>query len=443
MAKRRVIAYFMHESERVSAEQAMTSANVTDSFAIGDMEDTQIAELKKQGIIVNAVSSTAVPDKAVAVNSTRLATLGFNLTPSAAVAFDDAAPALEDFYNVQLKGPLMETRRQQLESTGVRLLERDQLGGYKARLTAQQVSAVNALDFVDSVKWITPGNSAPKQVTQSVLPAPGAAPTTGLQMLTFDVRLHRPEDSAKIVDWLRNRNVSISGASGRKIRFFAIENSPVLIDLALLPEVDIIAEYVKPQLYNDCARRILGVETGQGNPTVCVGQDGKGQIVAVADTGIDDTHPDFAGRIVAKIARGRKNLADDPVGHGTHVAGSVLGDGSASSGQYKGIAPKASLFFQSLLDSNGDLGGLPLDLNDLFLEAYQGGARIHNNSWGRTRPPRTRSTARRWTSLFEIIRICSLSSQPATPVLARIQRKRLSDLSIGFLLDRRHPARMP
>jgi hypothetical protein len=146
---------------------------------------------------------------------------------------------------------------------------------------------------------------------------------------------------------------------------------------------------------------------------------------------------------VAKIARGRKNLADDPVGHGTHVAGSVLGDGSASSGQYKGIAPKASLFFQSLLDSNGDLGGLPLDLNDLFLEAYQGGARIHNNSWGRTRPPRTRSTARRWTSLFEIIRICSLSSQPATPVLARIQRKRLSDLSIGFLLDRRHPARMP
>lgn len=386
MAKRRVIAYFMHESERVSAEQAMTSANVTDSFAIGDMEDTQIAELKKQGIIVNAVSSPSAPDEAVARDSRRLAALGLSLTASAARAFDEATPAVEDFYNVQLKGPLMENWRQQLESAGVRLLERDQWGRYKARLTAQQVSAVSGLDFVESVKWITPGDSAPTQVTQSVPPTPGAAPATGLQMITFDVRLHLAEDNAKIVDWLRNRNVSISGASGRKIRFFAIENSPVLTDLALLPEVDVIAEYVKPELYNDCARRILGVAASQSNLTVCVGQDGKGQIVAVADTGIDDTHPDFAGRIVAKIGLGRANVTDDPKGHGTHVAGSVLGDGAASGGQYKGTAPKASLFFQSLLDSNGDLGGLPLDLNDLFTEAYQGGARIHNNSWGANTP---------------------------------------------------------
>jgi hypothetical protein len=64
------------------------------------------------------------------------------------------------------------------------------------------------------------------------------------------------------------------------------------------------------------------------------------------------------------------------------VAGSVLGDGYASGGKIKGAAPKARLFFQSLLDKDDGLGGLPFALEDLFEEAYQAGARIHNNSWG-------------------------------------------------------------
>jgi len=386
MAKQRVIAYFMHESERQSAEQAMTSAEVTDSFAIGDMEDADIAKLNEQNIRVNPVLLPSESEEGEALALTGVSTLGFVTGASAVAAFDDAVPKPVDFYTVQLKGPLMEKWRRQLDSAGVRLLERDKWGRYKARLTAQQVSALGAFDFVERVKWIPPRSSAPEQVTQSVTPSPGAPSPTGLKMLTFDVRLHLADDNAKIVEWLRNRNVNISGASGRKIRFFALENSPVLDDLALLTEVDVIAEYVKPQLYNDCARRILGVESSQSNPVVCIGQDGKGQIVAVADTGIDDAHPDFAGRIIAKIARGRANNATDPAGHGTHVSGSILGDGSASSGQYRGIAPKASLLFQSLLDANGELGGLPLDLNDLFREAYQGGARIHNNSWGANTP---------------------------------------------------------
>jgi hypothetical protein len=105
--------------------------------------------------------------------------------------------------------------------------------------------------------------------------------------------------------------------------------------------------------------------------------------VAVADTGLDDQHPDFQGRIVGLVALGRPpGDATDPHGHGTHVSGSVLGSGAASGGQHRGAAPGASLYFQSLLDANGRLGGLPLDLGDLFDDAYQNNARIHNNSWG-------------------------------------------------------------
>ncbi|QDT10773.1 S8 family serine peptidase [Planctomycetes bacterium K23_9] len=116
---------------------------------------------------------------------------------------------------------------------------------------------------------------------------------------------------------------------------------------------------------------------------------GSNQVVGVADTGIDTgdvvtMSQDFRGRIAANRihARGRLNNANDPDGHGTHVAGSILGGGANSNGMVRGMAPEAELVFQSVLDAQGGLGGLPLNLNNLFLQAFNDGARIHNNSWG-------------------------------------------------------------
>jgi serine protease AprX len=145
-----------------------------------------------------------------------------------------------------------------------------------------------------------------------------------------------------------------------------------------------VEEYVPPRLYNDRACVLLGVDGVSGLHTQSIVEEtGLGQIVAVADTGIDRTHRDIPPqRIVGVAALGRKNDVTDPVGHGTHVAGSILGDGSASGGVIRGTAPETNLFFQSILDSNGGLGGLPLQLQDLFDQEYQNGARIHNNSRG-------------------------------------------------------------
>ena len=64
-------------------------------------------------------------------------------------------------------------------------------------------------------------------------------------------------------------------------------------------------------------------------------------------------HPDFKDHIVAStygIPSTSQHLANAPYndgasdpdsGHGTHVAGSVLGDGTQSSGAITGIAPEA------------------------------------------------------------------------------------------------------
>src|SRR4051794_21322049 len=48
----RVIAYFMHESERHAATQAMAPPEITDSYVIGDVDPTRLDALRNEGLIV-------------------------------------------------------------------------------------------------------------------------------------------------------------------------------------------------------------------------------------------------------------------------------------------------------------------------------------------------------------------------------------------------------
>ncbi|HEU5111062.1 MAG TPA: S8 family serine peptidase [Micromonosporaceae bacterium] len=73
------------------------------------------------------------------------------------------------------------------------------------------------------------------------------------------------------------------------------------------------------------------------------GYDGTGVTVAVLDTGIDDTHPDLAGKVVAAQNFTTEPTAEDMFGHGTHVASIVVGTGAASDGRYRGVAPGATV----------------------------------------------------------------------------------------------------
>ena len=157
-----------------------------------------------------------------------------------------------------------------------------------------------------------------------------------------------------------------------------------------------VAPYAAPQLHNN----IGGGQIMRANEVrQSLGLFGAGQTVAVADTGLDvgnpaTIHPDFKGRLVKAYCLGRPSPCDwsDPNAHGTHVAGSVLGNGNASGSNpathqypttsFPGVAPEAKLVMQSIEAADGSLSGIPDDAGDLMRQAYGDGARIHTNSWG-------------------------------------------------------------
>ena len=80
---------------------------------------------------------------------------------------------------------------------------------------------------------------------------------------------------------------------------------------------------------------------------------GKGIGVCILDTGIYE-HIDFTGRIWAfyDFLDFKRRPYDDN-GHGTHVAGLVAGDGTASMGKYRGAAPGCGIIALKVLDRYG------------------------------------------------------------------------------------------
>jgi len=232
----------------------------------------------------------------------------------------------------------------------------------------------------------------------------------GLPDDACDLIFFSREDRARIAADLDAQDVEILDSSNYKLRLRYTDSLDSLRNISGVK----LADYSRPTQL--CTNEDLN--TAVARPVTSIGGSelrGKGQVIAVADTGLDSglnddsLHPDFQERVKAIISlplnKSWKNVAenhdsddgaaDRSSGHGTHVAGLALGSGIRSSGLHQGVAPEAQLVFQAIeqhvevkseysnqFKSGYYLSGRPLDVGELFEQAREFGARIHVNAWG-------------------------------------------------------------
>lgn len=378
-----VKAYTMTDAARALAEQAIADGLIADperagGFVEGSCSAEDVRALVARGLDIRTTGTLPdVPEPGAGARfrggfkAMRLPNLmTFGTRPAGR-----PAPDQEVYYRIVLRGAVTAAIRARLANAGAALLERQADGSYTSR-SRRSAEDLEADPSIVSATPLVEARRARARTFRLGLAVPSA---DGEVALVLEALLQPGAESDELAGKLRQRGADIILVMKRAVRF--AQGRADLDQLRSIPEVAQIAPVGGAELFHDRIRPLVGVHRDAAMPTALV-YHGEDEVVGIADTGIDVTHLDFAGRIVAAIARGRPGDASDPNGHGTHVAGTIAGDGAASTGLLAGIAPKARIFFQSVLDGQGGLGGLPGQLEELFQEAYDAGVRVHNNSWG-------------------------------------------------------------
>ena len=294
-----------------------------------------------------------------------------------------------------------------LTAHGLTLLR--SLGG-STWIAAVAPTAADSTQVLDAISWI--GAVDPTWKVHPYLASGGvpdwtidqsasAALTAGER---FDIEsllreLDEAADPRVVVYMLAHRDVSLDALAA---------DLPVLADAAVLSKLQTVhgltvaipmsaivplAEddrvlWIEPAMprfdeLNDQNREVTQADILQESP---YGLDGDGVVVMVYDGGkAFSGHADFGGRLTE---RDTSSTSD----HATHVSGTIGGDGSASGGQYRGMAPAVTIESYGFEQEGGlqegflytDPGDLEADYGDA-INNY--GAVIANNSIGTNTAP--------------------------------------------------------
>lgn len=397
----RIHAFLQLDPHRAPEQAAFLQSRVTLLREAGgqywvEMDEAQVETFINEGFTVNTEEEAGVLELGPVIYNPATE------TPAVPENLRASPPSGEDsaFWIVHFIAPMDKSWLQALAELEAEPMH--ELDAYTGvfRMTQAMAAAAADLAYVDSVALFHPAYAvnpalagledpldAAGLANLELQPPPGV-PEGNLQVEFFDGL--EPEDSRAALE-ATGATVVGSIAQGFLLQ---VESSAVTQVLAV-PGIFSASPVTRKRLFNHNAGVIVGANQVRNIGTVdfLVNLTGRGEIGAVVDSGFDvgnlaggtppptgvvtPFHPDLANPLrLLRNSNNPQNAAlnvPDNAPHGTHVAGTVAGDGTSSGGQTRGIAPNAALI---------GLGPLPGNVRTPFTFAASNGARVINNSWG-------------------------------------------------------------
>ncbi|WP_415713672.1 S8 family serine peptidase [Maridesulfovibrio sp.] len=314
-----------------------------------------------------------------------------NITPDTEQLLPTNNDLQIEYYIVQFSGPVQEQWKSELTRIAVDILDYVPDFAFICRTQNKNISTILSFPFVSSITPFSPEfiiSSAAMELAAS-----------GSGDKAFVITTFKNEDAERICSDIEKIGGKINSLSSAENTAFieTVIDGTSIDQLAEIKGIKWIGLPIKISPNNDTSSKITGARRAGAD----LGYYGEGQTVAVLDAGlcsgdINNLHSDFSdgnggsrvAALVAAVFNSANTLADGSSSHGTHVAGTVLGNGIASGAKpsennfpddcYAGIAPKATLVFQA---SGGYHSGCSMaDYLATYAQAYNLGACISTTS---------------------------------------------------------------
>ncbi|HMP74672.1 MAG TPA: S8 family serine peptidase [Kiritimatiellia bacterium] len=299
---------------------------------------------------------------------------------------------------VQFDRPVSAADREAIEALGASVHHYVPNRAYAVTATSEQFADIQNLAGVYVIEPYHPYFKMSAVVRARLLgdaPVENASEPAPFKLVTFN--------GADAKDSLEAAGVDVKRveSDGRREVITVEANAEQVMRLLRSDDVQWIEPYTPAAVMNDLGNRRMRVPSlRQLHPEL----RGDGMVIAVTDTGVDFKHQTFSAtqglptstNVNTRIAYYEfregpftEGLPGDVDGHGTHVAGSILGNGALSqtviaapgsdgppygTNQFAGVAPHAKLVMLE------DFNSIPQDEQARI--SHQRGARISNNSWG-------------------------------------------------------------
>lgn len=349
-------------------------------------------------ISLAAVSSSASPPLEILLRTHQFDPLITEPQIELPLRGDEPAPGGLGYYLVQLDGPVADDHKATLTARGIEILHYVPDYAFLVRMTPEAASAARALRTVRWVGLYHPAYKLDPAIGAHEFNHPDriADPWLWLIVRVYD---HVDADAAAAALQALGGEIQdvVRWVNKRVLLRMPPEKLP---DIARIPEVLFVMEQGEYFLHNNTTRWVVQSNQSGTTSVWSHGLHGENQLIAEMDSGVDyqscffrdpDGNPIGAShrKIQSYTAYGGGVAYDGcDNGHGSHVAGTLLGnDITGGNSAYNGIAYNSRLVFQdvgaddSWACTTGSIA-VPSELTTAYTDAYATGARIHTNSWG-------------------------------------------------------------